>query len=583
MDATSPSTATRSTRSRSSKWATALFAAILALVIVGIFAGRLAITAAKNAWGRRLAADAQKLIDEEHWESAARVLKDAFAAAPEEPAVMRLSATFLDVTNGDPQMRAHVLRQLVASGKATPGDRIDYGDALLAVGDISGARKAYDQLPEAEKTKRKGMELRAKILEEQGDTAEGAALLRRALESEPSDPECVLRLAMLDLSQPFDETRRTAHRTIWQLARGQDSTALQAIFFLASSKDLTAGEAEELRRVVAAHPKAKDPHRHAVLSAYMKLFPTSRQAILGEEIARCHGKPVDETVHLLRWLAAERQFDRVLAVVPKNLVARSADAFPVYAEALAALGRWEELRLMIQANPPPPVSAANAHAWLALCYAKLEPNLTQARHHLSNAYRAASKSGDNAATLRGAKIAEDLGLWDFAAQGYEAVAENTPRLRLNMLAKVYEMKALQKDGAGMIDVAERVVAIRPDSIMFRARLDYLRLLLGRGMEKACESALATQADGGSVRTADMDSYLALVRALAAFRMKDLSRAREEVQGVSKPDALPPGMRAVMAGLSQMTGGDQTSAFNLAEAVPVSILLAEELAFLQKAL
>lgn len=560
-----------------------MFIAGVTLIVLAMFGGRFAMTALKNAWGRKLATDAQKLIEEEHWESAARVLRDAFVAAPEEPTVMRNMAKFLKLTDGDPQMRLHFLRQLAVHKKASSQDTVEYGEALLAVGEISEARKAYEQLPADEKSKRSGLELQAKILEEQGDNEASLATLRRALESEPGNPECALRLAMLDLRQPFDETRRRAHQAIWEIARRQDATALQAITFLAGSKDLAAGEVEELRKVVNAHPKAKDQHRFAVLSAYMKLYPMARQGALDEEVARYQNKSIDETVHLLRWLAAERQFERILAITSKNTVAFSADAFPVYAEALSALGRWEELRQMIQANPPPPISEANAHAWLAQCYAKLEPNLTQARHHLTNAYRAAAKTGDNAATLRSARLAEELGIWDFAAEGYEAIAKNSPRMRLAMLAKVYEMKALQKDGAGMINVAERVAMMRPDSIMFRARLDYLRLLLGTGIEKACDSAFAAPVESGSAKSADVTSYQALVRALAAFRLNDLQRVKEELRWVSKPDMLPPGMRAVLAGLAKLAGGDETRAFNLAEAIPGSILLNEEMAFLRKAL
>ena len=66
-------------------------------------------------------------------------------------------------------------------------------------------------------------------------------------------------------------------------------------------------------------------------------------------------------------------------------------------------------------------------------------------------------------------------------------------------------------------------------------------------------------------------------------MGDYSRIKPEIDGIQVIDSLPPGLRAVASGLLRISKGDQAVAFKLAESVPASILLKEELAFLNMAL
>ena len=75
----------------------------------------------------------------------------------------------------------------------------------------------------------------------------------------------------------------------------------------------------------------------------------------------------------------------------------------------------------------------------------------------------------------------------------------------------------------------------------------------------------------------------MLRALAAYRMGDLARIKPELDGIGLTESLPPGLRAVTAGLLRVSNGDTALAFKLAETVPATILLNEELVFLKMAL
>lgn len=567
-----------------SRWFTLIAVLVLGLVVATVFGGRTMYRASVNAWGRHLVKRASAEMKDEKWESAARVVGDAMKTAPEEPEVLRKAAEFLRKTNGDPEMTRFFLQKLYDSKDGTSEDTIMLGQTLITTGDTPRARRIYNDLPTDVKNKRKGMELLAKILDDEGQKQAAMATLRQALMTEPDDNECMLRLAMLDLDQPFNETRRNAQETIWRIARGQDDTALQAIGFLTLSKELTPGEAETLLKTVSAHPKSNDRHRFMVLSAYMRLFPTKREDVLDAECAKYKDKTIDDSIHFYRWLNQEHQSARLLGLIPKSLVLKSADAFPAYADALMALGRHAELKTLIQGSPPPPLSQANAHAYLASCYGKLEPNLLQAKQEIENAYRAVMKSGEHQVALRCAELAEKQGLWDLASKGYEMIGANNGRVRIAMLTKVYEMASLAKDGARMLDAASRISKARPDSWLFQARADYLRLVLGSGFEGACDVVISTNPAANAItRTPENSSYLAILRALAFYRMGDTANIATELQRVTAPDSLPPGLRAVMVGLMKISNGDAATAFRMAEAVPPSILLPEELRFLKMAL
>lgn len=569
--------------SPSRKWGLLGYAIVFACIAAAAFFGKQGLSAVKSYRARSLTAEAEAAVKKQLWESAGSALNKAMAIAPDDPVVLRKTAEFLSKSGGDPQIILTFQKKLQATGKAQPADFIRQAETLLILGEVVKAKQIYDELPEPARQKREGMELLAKLLNEQEQQAEAMAVLRNALLSEPNDPECRLRLAMLDLDQPFDETRLTAHQTIWQIARQKDSTALQAILFLAASKDLKPGESDQLLKTLAEHPDAQDRHRFAVLSSHIRLFPNRRNEVLDREAERFKGAGIETMAPFLRWLGSEGQHARILQMAPVNVVVKSADVFPVFAEAMLADGRHAELRAMIESRNPPSVSEALGRALLAECYAVLEKNLVQARHHLASSFAAAEKIGDYGTVLRAARIAETKGIWEIAAQGYEILASRNPRTRLAMLAKVFEMESLRKDGPAMISTAKRIAALRPDSASFRSRVDYLSLVLGHGFEPALDSAFQPAAGATAPQSPEAASFAALVRSLAAYRMGDFARMKDSLSAVQTPQRLPPGPRAVFAGLSALSGSGDTEPFKIAETIPPSLLLEEESRFLARAL
>ncbi len=556
---------------------------VVAFAGAAILGGKVVMKVVQNFRGKLLSDEARTMIAAQNLDAAAERLQAAMQMAPEEPAVLRAVADYLLKTHADPQTSLIFLSKLRALGEARPEDMVDFAHARLLSGDIPAARAEYEKLNDSEKLGRKGLMLLAKILGDEGQKLEANKTLRQAQLTEPDNPESRLRLALLDIDQPLEPVRQRALKTIWEIAGQADEIALQAIAFLASSKTLSATEAERLREVVTVHPRAGDQHRFHVLSAYLRLHPSQRASVLDEECASSHGRAVSDQLHLLRWLVAEGEHERVLAHVPETIALRSAEAFPIYAEALIAARRWEKLRTMLESKPPPPLSESAKCQLLAECHSRIDADLIKTRHLLGNVYRATNKSDELLVVQRAAQLAENLGLWDIAAEGYDIIATKNARMKVTMLTKVQEMAAMQKDGEKMLAVAEDLAAFRPNGIMHCARRDYLRLVLGSSMEKACHAVQSLESDFADARTPEAAAYFAVLRALAAYRIGDIARMRGEMDSITDPHALPPGPRAVMAGLLCLSGSDEALAFKIAEAVPEAILIPEELHFLKLAL
>ena len=566
-----------------SSWKTLIFAFAVVLIAAGVFSSRRLYHEFQGYRARQFADRAKVEMESENWEAAYLSVQDAMKIAPDEPEVLRSAADLISKTRGDSGTKRQLLQKLIDLGKATDEDRVTYGEAMLQTGEAQRARRIYESLPGAVREQRRGLELLASILESEGENEQALKTRRRALMLDPEDPECRLRLAILDLEQPFDEMRASALERIREISLRKDAAALQAIVFLAGNTGLKPDAAEALRKTVETHPKAEDRHRLVVLSAYMKVFPTQRKDLIEEECAKHKGKGIEDMVPLLRWLGREGELSRIIGLVPKSLAAKSANVFPIYAEALLGTGKWADLVSMIKATPVPKISAANAHVLLAQCASKLEPDLTETKHQITNAYRASVKYGELQVVARSAELAESLGLWGLASEGYEMLAAKAPQGRVMTLTKVYEMAALSKDANRMLDAASRISKAKPESWMFRSRVDYLRLILGEKLEEAAISILNVDQAAESLRTEESKSYLAILRALAAFRLGDMAKAKTEITGAKQPSTLPPGIRAVLAGLMVTLEGDPNDAFRLAETIPTSLLLEEELRFLKKAL
>mgnify|MGYP003674612620 CR=1 FL=1 len=568
--------ASAGSRVKARPWIGIFLTLAFVLGLTAWFAGRPIVDSVKGTLAWWYVGKAEKFIDERDWSRAAKQVALANRWAPEDAKVMRLMIRFIGETNGDRRTLILMIERLNEKGAANLEELLRATQAYLDLGDVAAARSYWEELTPEMKKQRLAREQYARILREEGALREAEAELRAALLSDPDDPECQLRLAVMDVESSFGEVREQALARLWKLAQREDQIALNAIAFMSKVKDINVIEARRLLDLVVKHPEPNEAVRFSVLSALMRLDPLARDDVISAEIERYRGENPVKAVPLLRWLSAEKEFERILQALPRKSALRAPEVFPFYAQALGELGRWGDLEKVLNGGDALPVSAARRHLMLAETYSHLEKDLARTRQQLETAFESGGRGKDVETTLLSTQLAEKLGLWEHAAKCYRALAKLTDKAEIPMLTKVYEMAERARDGDTMLEVTEELAALRPSSAVFRARTHYLRLMLGVEMEITIEQ----------LRDADIDRAVsddpALLRALVGFRMGDLKVMRAGLEEVKSPDDLSPGQRAAYVGMLAASGR-LGEAFRLSEHVPKRVLLDEEMRLLVRAL
>lgn len=558
---------------------TVLVVLMAGLALITPFAGRKLYTRYHRYRAESIAAQATALLKEERWEAASELLKRDFKTYGKEPSILRaLGTLFLDGYQDLP-MGSGILRQLMATGAASPDDLRKLAHATLKLGDTPAARRLFDSLPAAERTNREGLELLSDIQQHSGQAAEAEQTLRRALTLDPEDPRSQFRLALLDEASAFEVSKAVAAQAVWNVARRNDSLGLEAISHLCTSPSLTAAQARELLRLVEENPRAGARDRYRVLSANLRLNPLDRDKVIAAEVAKNKGVPVEQLFDFLRWLGVEKQYERIIELVKVDAALRDPDVFLVCVDALSAAERWKEL-LEVMQRPKVPVSNALGHFIMAECLAHLKNRVMEAAEHMEKVY-ASAQTSDQQTVYRTAELAEAQGLNGLAITGYGRVAEIRPDLRVGLLERTGELQQREKDVTGLLATLKRLRDLRPSNHAYLDQLNYLRLVTGEEMELAWDSVASsaqskgTEGDGSTIPQP-------LLRALAALRMGDTGRVAEEVKALNQArQHLTAGQRAVMAGMAA-AAGDGVEAFRIAESIPRVLLLPEEVAFLERA-
>jgi tetratricopeptide (TPR) repeat protein len=556
------------------RWLGLMLLSFVLLVVIGL-GGRPTFIALRTQYGLYRARQCLSYLEEKQWLDAMRAIADAKRYGRDHPEILRATLTFVTKTNHDPHATIFIINQLAELGHATLADTLLLGQSHLALSQVTEARALYANLSPEDQDRKEGLELLAQIYRNEGSPKEAEAALRRAMAKAPDDPESRLRIALLDHGNPFPEIQARARQTLWELSQSEDRTSLIAIRFLSQDQHLTAHEAERLLPLITAHPESSAKDRLDVLSGIIRLIPQRREEILTSEMAKVEGKNVDDLIQVISWLAKEKQYTRILQLVPMKQALQSSQVFPYVAQALGEEGRWADLRRLILSGERLPVPKARSQVWLAEAISHLDKeNLSAPHQYLEEAVQASIQTDDSVTLTAASLVSERLGHYDLATRCYQRLALINPKFEVEMLDKVYEMAQRQRDTALMLKTCQQLNDKRPTHGHFRDRLRYLKLLTGIELEQV--DAILTHAPPESaVEGATARVPTAFLRALAAWRLKDHARLKIELnQLADRQNQLNPGQRAVLASLLHHAE-QPIAAYRLAENIPSTILLAEE--------
>jgi hypothetical protein len=408
-----------------------------------------------------------------------------------------------------------------------------------------------------------------------GQTEAADKLLRAAYLADGRNPESQLKLAVLDLNSPFPEVKEHAAEMLWRIAQSGGPETVNAMRVLANQAQLTVPRAIAMRKLLEKLPETSDERRLSIVSGILRALPSERESIIGAEAARQHGRPFEETATFIRWLATNNEHERLLALLPANQAIRSADLFLPYVAAMEHTRRWKELRDLIRKTPSIPIPPANSALILARCAYSLKESSEIVRGHLLDGLKRAWVTRDRPTTTSIGNAADEFGQPEIAIEAFSLLASQ-PQFKLPMLDRLLQIHQRQHDLAGMIDVINRCLKEQQSNPAYVESWCYLKLLEGSEMEKAAHTIHHHIEDNPERRPT-----ASLIEAFAAYRFGDLESAGREAKSVVA-SKLPPGQRAVLAGILQACGRE-ADAFQLAEKIPESIVLAEESRFLNTAL
>ena len=551
--------------------------AFIALTVVVLFFGKFDLT-------RLLGADhfirkARQAIAAKNWPTAIGALRHIAGRDLERADYLRVLADFLEATRSEPTLLDATLVKLDALGLMQPVDFVWASRLRLGAGNILAARKLWDRIPVASRQTAEVMKLTIALLKEEGRPQEAAAVESLLFENFADDPETAVHKAVRDLEGTFPEIEQAALRRLWELARREDEPGSMAIRVLSQRTDLTLPEAKQLHELADKQPSIAIGDRLPIISTLMRLDPQQREPLLAAEVKRYEDGNAAEQVQLASWLAKEKEYDKVMALVPKEMLLKSPDLFPQVAQGLAEKGRWEELMELIPKGKKLPVSNARAATWRALATKNLHPdNAKEIRDHLEEAIREGQVEKNGLAMMGAARLAEEWSMADLALKAYEVLAVPGSSQEAEMLDRCWLVATTLKDSAKLLKLADKRTKLKPGNVRLAQQRDYMHLLCGDQVETVRTS---TNGGAGSPAAEEENDAARLLQALKAYRLHDLTLLTYALEKVRNARALNTGERAVYAGL-QAINGQSAQAFQMAESVRPELLLNEEAVFLRLA-
>jgi hypothetical protein len=299
------------------------------------------------------------------------------------------------------------------------------------------------------------------------------------------------------------QKQTAAWERIAQLARGDTAVALDSLLVLAhqavsrtaaatqgtnlASPTEAAGETNaapatppipgippvlELAAAIDRHPLAQPNHKLFAVDLRLSLDPSQREQMITEAISTWQNADATGLAALAAWLNGKGEHERLLATLTLERAMQSADTFLQYVDALGGLGRWEEIRTLLESERFP-LDPLLQRMYLARCNAQLGQKAA-ADNNWQRALEAAS--GDVGKMMRLADYAEKNGVKEIASAAYDAAAAESSRSRSAQQGRL-RMAQLDRDIRRMHAVLLQMLDHWPKDAAVQNDEAYLRLLL----------------------------------------------------------------------------------------------------------
>jgi tetratricopeptide (TPR) repeat protein len=573
---------------------------VIALVLIvllglgGIFGGRPVLHGIKAWQARRHARAAFALMEKEDWNEARKEASSAFQLWPDEPEAIRAIARFLSRTR-----QAQALEfwdRLEQHTRLTRADLTDEATMALLASDDTRATRAIRALLSGANGPVVPLDylLSAQLSVRQGAAIEGHDALQKVFGDAHASGREKLQAALVEIgiSAGNDTWRSEAWSWLKRISETADAAGLDALTVLAQtalSSEKVPGNFPcaplELSEKLEAHPLARAPQKLLAVDLRIRQRPEAREELITKAVAQWKDGPPDEAATLATWLNGKNEFQHVLDAIPIEKALQSRELFLQYVDALGGLGRWKEIKELLDRDRYP-LDPFVQKMYLARCNAQLGEKAA-AENNWRRALEAARGDPGKLITLAG--YAEKNGVTDVARAAYDEAAAEAPRLRA---AHQGRLRLAQATGATkqIHAVLEEMLALWPNDPAVQNDEAYTRLLL-MGSQQSQRSEDGSQRSEPITKNQELITLEQLAAqlvqrepsslphrtllGLARFRLGRFSDAMDAYSGIQvAPGALTPSALAVHAAVLAANGRSEDAAAELRE-VDRKRLLPEE--------
>ena len=328
--------------------------------------------------------------------------------------------------------------------KKTSLTRLDMRDeAMIAIiaGDIALADTALRQLIDSHAEPADWL-LAAQLAIQKNLPDEAKLYLAKIVADSRATESEQFRATLLQLSVAANSPseRANALTRLEKLAEGKTATSLDALVVLAQntlsapadSSDSTRDEAGHLASALENHPLAKAKHKLLAFDLRMHADPTQREQLIARAIADWKDSGPADRLDLARWLNSKGEYQRAIDSIPLEKAVQSSDLFLQHLDALAGLGRWNEVEQLLRGGGFPLEPFVEA-MYLARCNSQLGEQ-TASANNWQRALEAAQGDARKLITL--AQYAEQNKEVEIAEAAYNGAAAAAPKLRMALASIV---------------------------------------------------------------------------------------------------------------------------------------------------
>jgi len=458
--------------------------ALLILAVIGFFVARPIRNAIRSWQARRHAEHAFAFIDQQKWSDARDEATAAYRLQASEPEAIRAVGRLLSRAGQGEALE--FWKRLREIAPLTREDLRDEARVALRVNDSARADEAAGELLKAKEGGPSPTDwliaADVQLRTHSFDQAQGLA--EKVLASPKAN-----RREQLQANVALDNIARSAGPTsnidiakvnerIVALSKGDDDVSLDALTFLAARAAAAPTESkpplpiDQLIESINHHPLAKAPHQLLATDLEIAQHRDQRDEIVRRTIEHWKGGNNESLTALAAWLYRNGEQQRLVEAISLDRALQTRELFLQYVDALAALGRWNEIRRIIESERFP-LDPVIEHMYLARCFQQ-QGQENGAENNWQRALEDAA--GDLNKLLMLGEYAEKNGAERVATTAFEAAAVANPKSRQAQQGRL-RIAYSARDTKRVHALLQEMLKIWPNDTAIQNDEAYIHLLL----------------------------------------------------------------------------------------------------------